>query len=137
MQTSTHYLYKQSQLTRFLSPSLLLLAVIVFWVHNMLVTCAHPSTSCQTKVFHSTLLFTSSTIHCLCSSCIISIRLYFQLIFPRSIFMRRPAWISAIFSSILCKALLLPSHNTLMPQSLKPSWLDSIRSCPAAFSFLR
>jgi len=50
MQISTHYLYKQSQLTCFLSPSLSSLAVIVFWAHNMLVTCAHPSTSCQTKV---------------------------------------------------------------------------------------
>jgi len=99
----------------FLSPLLSSLAVIVFWAHNMLVTCAHPS-------FLPTLLFTFSTTHYLCSSCTI----FISTPFPTQHF-HATFWINVIFSSVLCKVVLLPSHNTLMPQSLKPSWWESAR----------
>ena len=56
--------------------------------------------------YYSTLLFTSS-VHCLC--CPTRIRLYFQLFFPRSIFMRYPGWITDIF---ICTT---PCFCPLMP----------------------
>lgn len=76
----------------------------------------------SSRSFYPTPLSTFSTIHCLyCSACI---KLLFELLFPGSI-LGGPG----LLSSILRKARLL--HNTLMPVFLA----DSIRSCPAAFSF--
>ena len=67
------------------------------WLSSGPITCAHPSSDCNipsSQSFYPTLLFITSTIHCLwCSAC----RLYFQLLFPHRAFMWHLGWISAIF----------------------------------------